>query len=121
MDAENINDIRARETRDYYGEASVVFDGIPIAIPLKFKAYVDFLESRVSFLEEEVNKLQNAPFNPVSDRVAETSIIEFIKSRRKDGEEEIDIVDIYQATNLPFGQINAIMKKLKSRGIKEVE
>ncbi len=81
---------------------------------------VSSLHERIDFLENEIKHLQSNGRKETSDALAEKLIADFISQKKKEGVKEIDVLDIADFLRLPFSQINRIMEKLKSRGLKEV-
>jgi len=77
---------------------------------------------RLNKLEKEMGKIRDAVVDrKVSDSRAEKEISQFLLRRKRGGKQLVSALDVYAELHLPFDQINAILEKLKSKGLKEVD
>ena len=119
-DIENIHTIRKREAVEQ-GDLELRFDEATILIPLRFQRYVESLQSHIAVLEERIQKLEvgSPQILNINDKTAEILIVDLIRRRQSNGQTSIDVLDILTELSLPYQQINKILEKLKTRGLKE--
>ena len=77
---------------------------------------IEGLEKKVSRLEQGVT-----PIKIISDELAEEKIKAYLIAKKNEGHMKIDLIDIVNDVCLPVEQIEKIMEKLKSKGVKEIE
>jgi len=77
---------------------------------------------RLNKLEKEIEKIRDTVLDrKISDSRAEKEIHQFLLKRKKTGNYLASSLDIYAELHLPFDQINRILEKLKSKGLKEAD
>ncbi len=81
------------------------------------------MEKELTSLRERVKRLEEEKIEckSISDKEAEEKIKEYIIRQKNKGITKISILKIIGDIKLPPDQINRIMKKLSSIGVKEVD
>lgn len=70
------------------------------------------LLEKIEVLEKEIESLKKNSELIVSDRGAKFIVEEILESLKREGAEDIDIIDLYTRTNLPLSQINKVVEEL---------
>ncbi|PIU21813.1 MAG: hypothetical protein COT15_00380 [Candidatus Diapherotrites archaeon CG08_land_8_20_14_0_20_34_12] len=81
---------------------------------------VNLLKNRIKILEQQKDKKIFEEVRKLSNYEAENEIELFIQEKKERGIQKLNILDLVAETHLPPGQIEKIMKKLSSKGIREV-
>ncbi|MCC7573502.1 MAG: hypothetical protein KO464_08960 [Candidatus Methanofastidiosum sp.] len=80
------------------------------------------LLERIEILEKELEGLKKSSELVLSDKGAKLILKEILESLKSEGIKEIDIIDLYSKSNLPFVQINKVMEELETDGlVKEIQ
>ena len=117
-----VDDIRSIKRKERIEGAPVVFyNNREIRIPFHF---VDALHNEFEHLRAEIAELRTevkGRILSVNDKIAEAMIVDFLHQKQKNGVTELDVLDVADVLHLPYVQISKIMKKLKARGIHEID
>jgi predicted nucleic acid-binding Zn-ribbon protein len=85
---------------------------------------VAHLQQRVNQLEHEIERIrEHMSFKLSSDDLADfqNRIEDFIEEQKSAGRTIISILEISHQLSIPVEYVDKIMKKLESKGVKEVE
>lgn len=79
------------------------------------------LKKAVSCLQQKIEAKNSKQAIRVSESQAEKLVNNFLMTQKNAGIEKISFVEIVEALNLPIEQIEKVVEKLKSKGLREAD